>query len=158
MNTPRLHPIGQVRERDGLTTVVLDPAVRQGLDGLQGFSHVVVVWWADEVDTSTDRGQVTVDSPYPGGPDQIGVFATRSPARPNPIGLSVAQVVAVDVAGGTVTFGYLDAHPGTAVLDLKPYTPSMDRVEAPSVPDWCGSWPRSLEESATFDWAGIVPG
>jgi hypothetical protein len=38
------------------------------------------------------------------------------------------------------------------VLDLKPYTPSIDRVESPSVPEWCDHWPKSYEESGGFDW------
>lgn len=45
------------------------------------------------------------------------------------------------------------AYEGSPVLDLKPYTPSLDRVEIPHVPDWCAHWPQSLEESASFDWA-----
>lgn len=47
---------------------------------------------------------------------------------------------------------YIDANDGTPVLDIKPYTPGLDRVEKPGVPDWCCHWPESLEESGEFNW------
>ena len=47
---------------------------------------------------------------------------------------------------------YIDANDKTSILDIKPYTPSLDRVENPQVPDWCSHWPHSLEESASFAW------
>jgi len=51
-----------------------------------------------------------------------------------------------------IQVGYTDADNGSPVIDLKPYTPSLDRVENPSVPEWCRHWPKSLEKSADFDW------
>ena len=47
---------------------------------------------------------------------------------------------------------YIDAHDNTPILDLKPYTPSFDRLEALVVPDWCRHWPMSLEQSGEFNW------
>ena len=82
----------------------------------------------------------------------MGIFATRSPQRPNPIALSVAEILYIDHEAGVIYIAYADARQGSPVLDLKPYTPSLDRVEHPQVPDWCGHWPRSLEESGDFDW------
>lgn len=41
------------------------------------------------------------------------------------------------------------------VLDIKPYTPSLDRVETPNVPEWCSEWPKSTEESGNFDWESV---
>ena len=49
-------------------------------------------------------------------------------------------------------FDMIDANDGTPVLDIKPYTPSSDRIEAPGVPEWCSHWPKSLEQSENFDW------
>lgn len=46
----------------------------------------------------------------------------------------------------------MDCHDNTPILDIKPYTPSFDRVENPSVPSWCAHWPGSIEESALFEW------
>ena len=92
------------------------------------------------------------EKPYIKGPDALGVFATRSPMRPNPIAVSSVGIAYVDEAAATVGLYYIDALPESPVLDLKPYTPSVDRVESPSVPEWCAHWPRSYEESGDFDW------
>ena len=47
---------------------------------------------------------------------------------------------------------YIDAFDCTEVIDIKPYVPSIDRIENPDVPDWCSHWPKSYEESGDFDW------
>ena len=81
----------------------------------------------------------------------MGIFATRSPVRPNPIALTV-EIIDIDSENGRIHIAYIDANDGSPLLDLKPYTPSLDRVERPEVPGWCGHWPKSLEESADFAW------
>lgn len=81
-----------------------------------------------------------------------GVFSTRSPIRPNPIALTAVQVIHIDYEKGIVQIAYIDANDGSPVLDIKPYTPSLDRVENPDVPKWRGHWPKSIEESGSFDW------
>lgn len=58
----------------------------------------------------------------------------------------------MDIEHGVVGLYYIDAFDGTKVIDLKPYVPSVDRIENPSVPDWCKHWPKSYEESGRFDW------
>jgi tRNA (Thr-GGU) A37 N-methylase len=66
--------------------------------------------------------------------DKLGVFATRSPHRPCPIGLSVAQVVSVH--GRTLVLGGADIVDGSPVLDVKPFVPFCDNVPAASAPAW----------------------
>jgi tRNA (Thr-GGU) A37 N-methylase len=107
----------------------------------------------DKCDNPRDRATLVETKPYKKGPDEIGVFALRSPERPNPVAVSNAAIAYVDEVSGMVGLYWIDAFPGSAVLDLKPYTPSIDRVERPSVPAWCSHWPKSVEESADFDWA-----
>ena len=82
----------------------------------------------------------------------LGAFATRTPERPNPIALSCARVTHLDRERGVVGLDYLDAEEGSPVLDLKPYLPSLDRVERPVMPAWCAHWPDSVEKSGDFDW------
>ena len=83
----------------------------------------------------------------------MGIFATRSPARVNPVAVSTAGVAYIDAEKGIVGLHYIDAADGTPVVDLKPYVPSLDRVEHPATPEWCRHWPGSCEESGCFDWA-----
>ena len=82
----------------------------------------------------------------------MGVFALHSPERPNPVAISNVNIAGVDVTRGIVYLYYIDAFDGTEVIDLKPYVPSIDRIDKPVVPDWCSHWPKSYEESGDFDW------
>ncbi len=60
-------------------------------------------------------------------------------------------LVCVD-ENGVIGLAYIDADDKSPVLDIKPYTPSLDRVEQPEVPIWCKHWPKNVETSGDFDW------
>lgn len=128
---------------------------RRALKALEGFSHIQVIWWLNGCDNAQDRAILEVDQPYKNAPETVGIFSTSSPARPNPLGLTVSEVIHMDPKDGFIWIAYTDADDGSPVLDVKPYTPSMDRVENPSVPAWCGNWPKSLEDSEDFPWEEI---
>lgn len=146
-----LYPIGHVRmDADGFF-LELKSEFAPGLTALEEFSHVQLLWWAHLVDMD-ENWVLELEKPYKKGPDKIGVFATRSPQRPNPIGLSVAQILRVDSKSGRVYLSYIDAEDGTPILDLKPYHPSADRVREAVYPNWCSHWPTCYEDSAYFDW------
>lgn len=153
-----LRPIGHVRVRDGVTTLEVDEAYRPALTGLDGFSHINVLWWCHLTDDDDCRAMVTWDQPYRHGPATLGIFATRAPLRPNPIALSIAPLLAVDVAAGTLRIGFIDAEDGTPILDIKPYLPAVDRLREVSVPDWSAHWPQWYEDSAAFDWSAEIVG
>ena len=72
-------------------------------------------------------------------PELMEISATRSPARPNPIALTTVEVPHIDHASGIIQIAYIDAFDNSPVIDIKPYTPSLDRVENPEVPTWCSS-------------------
>ena len=61
----------------------------------------------------------------------------------------------VAVEAGTFETPYFDVEDGTPLIDLKPYTPSIDRIEHPCVPAWCAAWPESVESSGDFDWGAV---
>lgn len=153
MNEMKVFPIGKTVNRAGEVRLELEPRYAVGLKGLDGYGHVQVLWWADGCDNERDRSVLTERKPYKKGPEEIGVFAVRSPERPNPIAVSNADIAYVDEEKGVVGLYWIDALDGTPVLDLKPYTPGIDRIERPRTPAWCAHWPRSYEESGDFDWA-----
>lgn len=148
----KLTEIGHAECGAGEYRIVLEEPYRSGLSGLEGFSHLEILWWFNGCDNAQDRSVLTVEKPYVKGPETIGTFATRSPERPNPIGVSVCEVTKIDYERGIVTLAYFDAFTGTPILDIKPYTPSADKVEAPTVPDWCSHWPKNYEQSGDFPW------
>lgn len=143
-------PIGNVKQSEGYR-IILDAPYRSGLKGLAGFSHVQVIWFADQVGNAGSTFTV-INKPYAKGLQQIGVFATRSPYRPNSLCISTARVLGVDEKQGILELGYIDAEDGTAVLDIKPYHGSEDRVREYGTPLWCAHWPQWIEDSEHFNW------
>lgn len=112
--------------------IVLEPAyrVREALRGIEGFSHLWLLWQFTE-----SRGwSPTVRPPRLGGNQRVGVFATRSPFRPNPIGLSCVKLDRVDwdaPNGPVLVVRGADLLDGTPLFDIKPYVPLADcRPEA----------------------------
>lgn len=153
MNEMRMVPIGKIVKRGEESRVELEGQYAAGLTGLEGYSHVLVLWWADRCDNAAWRATLVERKPYRNGPEAVGVFACRSPARPNPIAASVAEIVWLDAGKGVVGLDFIDAADGTPVVDLKPYAPSVDRAATARTPAWCAHWPKSREESGAFDWA-----
>ena len=152
MTTDQLHPIGTIHNNGEDMFITLSPEYIPALQALDGFSHLQVLWWFSDFDTKEARTVLETEQPYKNAPAVMGIFATRSPIRPNPIALTTAPVTYIDYENGVIHIAYMDANDNTPVLDIKPYTPSMDRIESPAVPAWCSHWPISQEESADFPW------
>ncbi|MFH1117338.1 MAG: tRNA (N6-threonylcarbamoyladenosine(37)-N6)-methyltransferase TrmO [Pseudomonadota bacterium] len=130
----KLHPVGKVHKAGNVTALEVFPEYRDALQGLEGFSHVIVVYWFDRNDTPEKRSTLRV---HPRGDRRnplTGVFATRSPVRPNLIGLSTCEIRSVEP--GRVLITGIDAYDGTPIIDLKPYIPGNDCVPAAEVPGW----------------------
>lgn len=126
--------IGWVRKTDTTTTIVLDKKYEPGLLGLDGFSHVYVFWWFDRNDTPNKRKTLQV---HPRGDKRnplTGVFATRSPRRPNLIAMTLCKIVSVK--DNVVQVEKIDAFADTPVVDLKPYLPGYDTTDDAHSPDW----------------------
>ena len=129
-----VRPIGRVEKVDDCTRIVLDKKYQPGLLGLEGFSHIHVLWWFDQNDTPEKRAVLQV---HPRGNPQnplTGVFATRSPARPNLIALTLCKVVSI--RENIVEVETIDAFPGTPVLDIKPFRASHDTAPDAKAPEW----------------------
>ncbi len=110
--------------------IVFEPEYRrkEAFRGLEGYSHIWLIWEFSEVDTG-DGWHPTVRPPRLGGNKRVGVFATRSPYRPNPIGLSSVKLdgIDMDVSDGPVLYvSGADLMNGTPIYDIKPYLPSSD--------------------------------
>ena len=144
-----VRPIGVVRNgvkeprMDGWASVRSDVILRDeltdALDGIEGYSHVIVVFAFDRVPESEQRQRVRLRGD-PALPEQ-GVLATRSQVRPSPLGMSVVRLLRrrrniIRVEG-------LDAIDGTPVLDIKPYYPNYDAVPDAGVPEWARQLPAT---------------
>ena len=111
------------------TVEVFEP-YRDGLQSLETFSYVILLYWLDKA------GPVQMVFTPPFDTEKRGIFATRAPWRPNPIGLAVSRLEGIE--DGVLRVRYLDCIDGTALLDIKPYLPSVD-----AVPEASMGWLRS---------------
>jgi len=113
-----LKPIGWVRKADGKVRIIVDKKYQPGLLGVEKLSEIWVLYWFDRNDTPEKRSVLQV---HPRGNTEnplTGVFATRSPMRPNLIAVSRCKVRSVK--DNVVEIDEIDALPDTPVLDLKP--------------------------------------
>lgn len=113
---------------DSLATVIFEPEYRndEALRGIEGFSHLWLIWEFSEA--KRDGWSPTVRPPRLGGNKRMGVFATRSPFRPNPIGLSSVKLVGLEKTkqGTVLIVSGADLLDGTPIYDIKPYLPFTD--------------------------------
>lgn len=116
------------------STIVFEPAFRvpEALRGIEGYSHLWVIWgFHQAVREGEDQSwRPTVRPPRLGGNTRMGVFATRSPFRPNPLGLTVVKLLAVadSTEGKVLVVSGADMMDGTPIYDIKPYLPYVDSV------------------------------
>jgi tRNA-Thr(GGU) m(6)t(6)A37 methyltransferase TsaA len=146
-----LKTIGYVESKGENVAVRLNEEYRDALKETEGFSHLQVFWWCHLVDDPEMRSYLVSPKPYKKGPEEVGLFATRSPVRPNPIGVTTVPVISTDLGEGLIRIAFIDAEDGTPVVDIKPYY-GMDRVRDLKVPRWCSHWPQWYEYAANFDW------
>lgn len=115
--------------RNMLSRIVFEPEyrVREALRGIEEYSHLWLIWEFSEA--KREGWSPTVRPPRLGGNKRMGVFATRSPYRPNPIGLSSVKLVSVDESEGeglVLTVSGADLLDGTPIYDIKPYLSFTD--------------------------------
>jgi tRNA-Thr(GGU) m(6)t(6)A37 methyltransferase TsaA len=137
---------GVVKELKG--RIVFEPEYRNedALRGIEGFSHLWLIWQFSE--NVREGWSPTVRPPILGGNTRVGVFATRSPFRPNPIGLSSVKLEGVEVDphdGPVLIVSGADLMDGTPILDIKPYIPYADSHPEATEGFRSGGWNRMLE-------------
>jgi len=116
-----------------VSEIVLDEALGDGMDGIEAFSHVLILYWMHRAAEAEPvrmrrRPQGRQDMP------EVGIFAQRARHRPNPVGVTAVELLRRE-KNRLVVRG-LDAINGTPVLDVKPYVPQFDAVKSPRVPAW----------------------
>ena len=121
----------EVKDKNRISQIIIHAEFAEALDGIEEFSHLFVLFWLNQVSRENERLKV-----HPRGRKDLpllGVFATRTMLRPNPIGLTLVELVKVE--GNVLTVRGLDALDGTPVLDIKPFDP-WDTAKDAKVPRW----------------------
>jgi tRNA-Thr(GGU) m(6)t(6)A37 methyltransferase TsaA len=139
------HGTTDVRWESVVSTVTIWPKWTDGLDGLEEFSHVIVIFYLDR---AVDGRPLRLKT-HPMGRHElpeVGIFGTRTPFRPNGIGVTTVKLLRREE--NVLTVQGLDAYDGTPVLDIKPYLPRGDRVADATVADWTRRLWRMLDEAS----------
>jgi tRNA-Thr(GGU) m(6)t(6)A37 methyltransferase TsaA len=129
----RTNAVGdEVKDNNKLSQIIIHDELAEALDGIAGFSHLFVLFGLHEI---SDEQRKTLKVHPRGRRDLplLGVLATRTMLRPNPIGLTLVELVKVE--GNVLTVRGLDAFDGTPVLDVKPFD-SWDMAKDARVPQW----------------------
>ena len=125
--------VGQeVRDKNIVSRIVFREELTEALEGIKEFSHIFVLFWLNEM-SDEDRRVIKVRPRGRRDMPLLGIFATRTPHRPNPIGLTRVKLLKVE--RNVVSVKGLDAFDGTPVLDIKPFD-SWDTTKEIRVPDW----------------------
>jgi tRNA-Thr(GGU) m(6)t(6)A37 methyltransferase TsaA len=122
----------EIRDKSRTSQIVLNSELTEALDGIEGFSHLFVLFWLHKIPDE----QRKILKVHPRGRKNLpllGVFATRTMLRPNPVGLTLVELVKVE--GNVLTVRGLDAFDETPILDIKPFD-SWDNAETAKVPEW----------------------
>ena len=136
-----LNPIGyvqnklngkEVKDKKAISKIILDEKFKEGLDGIKEFSHVFILFWLNKI-SKENRCILKVHPRGRRDMPLLGIFATRTPNRPNPIGLTLVKLI--NVEKNVLTVQGLDAFDGTPILDIKPFD-DWDLTTSFTVPDW----------------------
>lgn len=117
---------------DLVSQIVIDNRLTEALDGLEEFSHIIVIYWMHRL----DEDEIPLKIHPRGQPELplVGLFVTRTPNRPNPIGKATIRLL--QRRGNILRVKGLDAIDGTPVIDIKPYLPKYDSADDAQVPQW----------------------
>ena len=128
--------------KEGLCELVVLPNLSELLDGIEGFSHVLVLYWPHLIDPERRK----LRKVHPMGRKDLprqGIFATCSPARPNPVLVSAVRLL--ERHENTLKVKGLEAVDGSPIIDIKPYVAPYYGAENPTVPQWMEQIHRELE-------------
>ena len=132
----QIFPVGVINKGDKSVTIEIYEEYGEALLGLDQCSHIMVLSWFHKNDTPEGRGVLRV---HPRGNRQnplTGVFATRSPNRPNLIALYICKILSIDE--NMIYIEDIEAFDESPVIDIKPYIPRIDSIPDATFPDWRG--------------------
>lgn len=136
-----LNFIGQYKRIFGKERIQLPKESFKYLESLKGYSYCRVLWWFDKFDKKAYRKTLLCNPPYENAP-KTGVFASRSPVRPNLIASTVVKIVEIDRKNNWLEVLGFDGLEASPVFDLVPYIPQLERVQKFDVPEWLKHWPQ----------------
>jgi len=130
----QIQPVGRISNKGESTIIEIYPEYSKALLGLEAFSHIMVFCWFHKNDRPEKRKTLQVHPMKNKNKPRTGVFATRSPQRPNLI--AIFMCVLKEIRENRISVEKIDAFDGTPVIDIKPYIPHNDSVPNARIPKW----------------------
>ena len=130
----QIFPVGIVGKKEETTWIDIYEPFAEALLGLEGFSHILVLFWFHENDTADRRKILRVHPRKDERNPLTGVFGTHSPLRPNLIGMTRCKIKSIE--GRRIEIEEIDAFEGTPVIDIKCYIPDSPAESEIRLPDW----------------------
>ena len=132
-----LKSVGIIRKADEKVWIEIFDEYQDALLGLEGFSHIYVLYWFDQNDSAEKRRTLQVHPRKDPANPLTGVFATHSPQRPNLIALTLCKIESI--LGNKIKIEEIDAYDGSPVIDIKCYIPASVKDADVRLPDWVGN-------------------
>ncbi|MFC1533606.1 tRNA (N6-threonylcarbamoyladenosine(37)-N6)-methyltransferase TrmO [Thermodesulfobacteriota bacterium] len=129
-----IFPVGIIHRSDNVSSIEIFNEYQDALQGLDQFSHIIILSWFHENDKEEKRKTLRV---YPRGDRKnplTGVFATRSPIRPNLVAFFTSRIISIK--GNIIKIEDINALEGSPVIDIKPYIPYQDCIQNAVTPEW----------------------
>jgi tRNA-Thr(GGU) m(6)t(6)A37 methyltransferase TsaA len=127
-------PVGFIRSGKNCTSIEIQPCYEDAIHGLEHYSHIILLVWFHKRDNAPDRMLLEVHPRRNKNNPLTGIFATRSPVRPNPIAIFMPSIISIST--NIIKTTSIDAFDGTPVIDIKPYIPSIDSISGARVPEF----------------------
>ncbi len=141
-----LKVIGKIEKGPGFCRIRISNDYLKIVNKISAHSHIRVLWYFSRFDSEKYRKITQCDPPYEKAP-RTGVFASRSPVRPNSIAVTTCEVIKIDLKAAAIEINDTDAFDKSPVIDLIPYIPSEYRVKDFFLPDWINHWGEWYEDS-----------
>ncbi|MBI5577550.1 MAG: tRNA (N6-threonylcarbamoyladenosine(37)-N6)-methyltransferase TrmO [Deltaproteobacteria bacterium] len=129
-----IYPVGLIRKKDEAVCIEIFAEYLEAMLGLEGFSHIHVLFWFHENDRAEHRRTRQVHPRHDPSNPLTGVFATHSPMRPNLIGLTRCRILGIE--GNRIAVDAIDARDGSPVIDIKCFIPDAQPLADVRLPDW----------------------
>ncbi len=148
-------PIGKIGVSEGKKYIALQEGTDTVLQMAASCSHIKIIWWFDKFDSKKYRRCVTCNPPYENA-GRTGVFASRSPVRPNPIAITTAKITRINNEQRQIFVSEIEAFDGTPCIALLPYKEESDLKDDICVPEWLAHWPKWLDEKDQDELTGAM--
>ena len=133
-NSFQIQPVGVINKKAGNIFLEIRPDYKKALSGLETFSHIMVLYWLHQNDAPDKRSVLQVYPRKNRANPLSGVFATHSPLRPNPIAVTICQIIKIE--NNTVQIKDIDAFDQSPIIDIKCYLPEKMDTSAVRLPKW----------------------